>query len=93
MNWDMIFGAANLWALLCWVALALAPKRASVLPYLFLAGSVLLACVYAALIVPLMAGWISDGGPVGRPAADFTTLKGVIALFDSPGGATIGWIH
>jgi hypothetical protein len=40
-----------------------------------------------------MAGWISDGGPAGRPPADFTTLAGIMALFDSPGGATIGWIH
>jgi hypothetical protein len=41
----------------------------------------------------LMAGLISDGGPTGRPAADLTSLAGVMALFDSPGGATIGWIH
>jgi hypothetical protein len=40
-----------------------------------------------------MAGLISDGGPTGRPAADLTSLAGVMALFDSPGGATIGWIH
>ena len=40
-----------------------------------------------------MAGLISDGGPIGRPAADLTSLAGVMALFDSPGGATIGWIH
>lgn len=89
----MIFGVANLWTLLCWAVLGLAPKRDVVAPAVFFAGSVLLACVYAALIVPLMAGWISDGGPVGRPPADFTTLQGVMALFDSPGGTTIGWIH
>jgi len=53
----------------------------------------LLACLYAGLIIPLMAGLITDGGSAGRPSADFTTLKGVMALFDSPGGATIGWIH
>ena len=93
MNWDMIFGFANAWALLGWVILALAPKRQIVVPSVFFAGSVLLACLYAGLIIPLMAGWISDGGPVGRPPADFTTLVGVMALFDSPGGATIGWIH
>lgn len=93
MNWDMIFGIANAWALLGWLILAFAPRREVVVPIVFFAGSALLACVYAALIVPLMAGWISDGGPVGRPPADFTTLSGVMALFDSPGGATIGWIH
>jgi hypothetical protein len=93
MNWDMIFGFANAWALLCWAVLAFAPKREIIVPLVFFAGSVLLACLYAGLIIPLMAGWISDGGPVGRPPADFTTLAGIMALFDSPGGATIGWIH
>jgi cytochrome bd-type quinol oxidase subunit 2 len=93
MNWDMIFGLANAWALLGWLILACAPKRERVVPFVFFAGAVLLACLYAGLIIPLMAGVISDGGPVGRPPADFTTLAGVMALFDSPGGATIGWIH
>ena len=93
MNWDMIFGLANAWALLGWLILAFAPKREIVVPFVFFAGSVLLACLYAGLIIPLMAGLISDGGPTGRPAADFTSLAGVMALFDSPGGATIGWIH
>jgi hypothetical protein len=93
MNWDMVFGFANAWALLGWVILALAPKRGIVVPSVFFAGAVLLACLYAGLIIPLMAGLISDGGPIGRPPADFTTLAGVMALFDSPGGATIGWIH
>jgi hypothetical protein len=79
--------------LLGWVILALAPKREIVVPIVFFAGSVLLACLYAGLIIPLMAGLISDGGPTGRPAADLTSLAGVMALFDSPGGATIGWIH
>jgi hypothetical protein len=93
MNWEMIFSIANAWALLGWVILAFAPKREAIVPYVFFAGSVLLACLYAGLIIPLMLGWISDGGPVGRAPADFTTLAGVMALFDSPGGATIGWVH
>ena len=93
MNWDMIFGLANAWALLGWLILACAPKRERVVPLVFFEGAVFLAGLYAGLIIPLMAGWISDGGPVGLPPADFTTLAGVMALFDSPGGATIGWIH
>jgi hypothetical protein len=93
MNWEMIFGVANAWALLAWVVLTLTPKRERVVPYVFFAGLVLLACLYAGLIIPLMAGLISDGGAAGRPSADFTTLAGVMALFDSAGGATIGWIH
>ncbi|MBL0923583.1 MAG: DUF4281 domain-containing protein [Sphingomonadaceae bacterium] len=93
MPWDAIFGYANLWAMLCWAILAFAPRRELVIPYLFYAGCGLLALTYAGLIVPLMAGLIADGGPTGRPSPDFTTPAGVMALFDAPGGATIGWIH
>jgi hypothetical protein len=93
MPWEQIFEWTNRWALVCWAVLAFAPKRDQILPYLFYAGCGLLALTYAVLIVPLMAGLISDGGPAGGPGADFTTLKGVMALFDSPGGATIGWTH
>ena len=73
MNWEMIFGVANAWALLGWLALAFVPKREIVVPIVFFADSVLLACLYAGLIIPLMAGLISDGGPTGRPAADFSS--------------------
>jgi Domain of unknown function (DUF4281) len=93
MPWDTIFGYTNLWAMLCWVVLAAAPKRDIVLPYILYFGCGVLALCYATLIIPLMAGWISDGGLPGRNIPDFTTLAGVMALFDSPGGATIGWIH
>ena len=37
-----------------------------------------------------MSGTLNAAGSTG---ADFTTLDGVMALFDSRGGATIGWIH
>lgn len=53
----------------------------------------MLALAYAILIIALMSGLISDGGPTGGPGVDFTTLAGIMAIFDSPGGATIGWIH
>lgn len=93
MPWDAIFGYANFYALLCWLVLALAPKREKIVPYLFYAGSGALALTYAVLIVALLTGAISDGGAPGGPSADFTTLAGIMAIFDTPGGATIGWIH
>jgi Domain of unknown function (DUF4281) len=93
MPWEAIFEWTNRWALLCWVILAFAPRRDQIIPYLFYAGCGVMALTYAALIVPLMLGLISDGGPAGAPGPDFTTLAGVMAIFGSPGGATIGWIH
>jgi Domain of unknown function (DUF4281) len=93
MPWDAIFGYANLYAMFCWVVLAFAPKRERFIVPLFYAGVGLLALAYAILIIGLLGGSI-DGGPGGSGATpDFTTLAGVQALFDTKGGATIGWIH
>ncbi len=95
MPWEEIFRAANTYALVCWLILAFAPGRERVLTALFYLGSGLLALAYVSLIIPLMAGWIDPGAVVGAKGApaDFTTLAGVMALFDTRGGATIGWIH
>lgn len=93
MPWNEIFGYANLYAMLCWAALAFAPAREKIVPYLFYAGSGALALTYAMLIISLLTGLIGDGGAPGGPSADFITLEGIMAIFDTPGGATIGWIH
>ncbi len=93
MPWESIFGWTNSWAMLGWLILAFAPKRDKVLPFVFYMGCGLLALTYASLILPLMAGWIDDGGPAGQTQPSLTTLAGVMALFASPGGTTIGWIH
>lgn len=93
MPWEQIFGFANLWAMLCWIVLAFAPKRDQIVTPLFYAGVGLLALSYAVLIVSLLGGMIGGGTGSTGGTLDFTTLAGVQALFDSQGGATIGWIH
>ncbi len=92
MPWEAIFGFANLYAMLCWAVLAFVPKREAYIVALFYAGVGLLALAYTVLIVGLLGGTI-DGGKGGGGPMDFTTLAGVQSLFDSQGGATIGWIH
>ena len=54
------------------------------------AGVFLLCLAYTVMIVGFLSGGIDPGGPGG---GDFTTLAGVMKLFDSPGGATLGWTH
>ncbi len=93
MPWEAIFGYANLYAMLCWAVLAFAPQRERFVTPLFYAGVGLLALAYAALITGLLGGLIDGGQGGGGGTPDFTTLAGVQALFDSQGGATIGWIH
>ena len=90
MPWETIFEYSNIYAMVCWLILGFAPQRERVLPLLFMGGCGLLAVTYAVLIVGLMSGTLDAAGPRSQ---DFSSLAGVMGLFDSKGGATIGWIH
>ena len=90
MSWDSLFLLANYWAIAAWIALAFLPRGPKTLALILYLGVALLCLAYTVLIVGFLTGGIDPGGPGG---GDFTTLKGVMMLFDSPGGATLGWIH
>lgn len=90
MSWDSLFLLANYWAIAAWIALAFLPRGPRTLALILYLGVALLCLAYTVLIAGFLTGGIDPGGPGG---GDFTTLKGVMMLFDSPGGATLGWIH
>ena len=90
MSWDILFLLANYWAIAAWIALAFLPRGPKTLALILYLGVALLCLAYTVLIAGFLTGGIDPGGPDG---GDFTRLKGVMALFDSPGGATLGWIH
>jgi hypothetical protein len=92
MPWETIFSIANVWPLPFWLLLALGP-RSELTAKIVLFGAILpLALVYAVLLPLIMTGAVDPVGPAGG-TMDMTKLSGVMALFDSKGGATIGWIH
>jgi hypothetical protein len=88
--WELIFALANGFAALCWLVLIFSPRRKSVLPRLFHVGCGLLAATYAVLMIGLMTGLLNAGGPRDM---NLTSLAGIMAFFDSQGGATVGWLH
>lgn len=90
MGWDNIFLIANYWAFAAWIALAFLPRDPKVLALILYAGVFMLCLAYAVMIGGFLTGAIDPGGDGG---GDFTTLAGVMKLFDSPGGATLGWVH
>lgn len=90
MSWDTLFLLFNYWAFVGWAALAFAPRGPKILALILYAGVFLLCLAYTVLIVGFLTGGIDPGGSGG---ADFTTLAGVMKLFDTPGGATMGWVH
>jgi hypothetical protein len=91
MTWETIFHIVNLWALLAWLLLAFAPRRPLVLTAVLYLGVALLCLAYAVMLGGIVSGGIDPVGSGG--GMDFSSLAGVMALFDSKGGATVGWTH
>ena len=88
MSWETIFSLTNGWALVSWLALAAAPRNPKILALILYLGVMLLCLAYAIMFGGLFfGGW----GPSKTP--DLTTLAGVMARFDSKGGAVLGWTH
>ncbi len=92
MQWETIFSIANTWPLLFWLLLAVGPRTDLTARLVLFGGIFPLAITYAVLLPMIMTGMIDPVGPEGG-SMDFTKLSGVMGLFDSKGGATVGWIH
>ncbi|WP_033073719.1 ABA4-like family protein [Sphingopyxis sp. MWB1] len=90
MAWETLFNLANGWAIIGWLALAFLPRDPRILALILYLGVALLCLVYTVALVAILAGGVDPVGPTG---GDFSTLAGVMTLFDSKGGAVIGWTH
>lgn len=92
MSWETIFSLTNGWAMVGWFILAFLPRKPFLLTFVLYLVVALLCFVYAVMMIGLISGSLDAGG--GTPGTmDFTSLAGVMALFDSKGGAVIGWTH
>jgi hypothetical protein len=81
MAWQTVFGIANVWAMIWWAGLILAPRWAALLSGVLFAGIGLLCLAYAILLGLIVSGTVDPVGASG--GADFTTIS----------GAVVGWIH
>lgn len=95
MSWETIFAAANIWPLAFWLLLAIGPRSETTARIVFYGGAALLALAYSVLFPLIITGILDPVGPGDGSVnySDLGQLSGVMALFDSKGGATIGWIH
>lgn len=91
--WDSLFGIANIWALVCWVALILLPRAPFAQSAIFYVGIGLLCLAYAVLLVLLVTGTLDGGAVEGAGESNFQTIEGVRGIFISDGGVTVSWIH
>ena len=83
MSLETVFTACNLLAMLGWVLLVLAPRRAAVRLVCGVVIPALLAVVYLALVLRHFGS--SDGG--------FGSLALVARLFENPAMLLAGWVH
>ena len=79
MAWQTVFGIANVWAMIWWAGLILAPRWAALLSGVLFAGIGLLCLAYAILLGLIVSGTVDPVGASG--GADFTTISGVQAIF------------
>jgi len=88
MSPELIFTIANNGILVFWLLLIVAPRwRGTELAVHSIAVPLILGLAYLWLFTRV---WL---GGEGAPGTNYTTLPGVMALFDSPTGAVMGWIH
>jgi hypothetical protein len=91
MSWDAVFGAANLVALISWIALVFLPRwpaLLSALLFLIVGG---LCLLYSVGLIGLTTGWLDRAGP--DAPLDFGSIESIQALFASKGGMVVGWVH
>ena len=84
MSPESLFAIANQIALVSWLLLAIAPRRAWVTG--IVAGTVVPALFAAAYVAILLTAW--PGSPGG-----FSTLGAVAQLFSNPWLLLAGWLH
>jgi hypothetical protein len=89
MPWDMIFTAANWFAIAAWAVLIFGPRREAVFTLLRDGVAGLLCLLYSAVLILVMylLPQAGDGG------VDFSTIAGVQAIFATEGGTVVGWVH
>jgi len=89
MSWETVFGIANLFALVAWLALILLP-RGETLYTILREGAVGVLCLLYAICLILILFVLPAAGGDGT---DFSTIAGVQSIFATEAGTTVGWVH
>lgn len=94
IDWDTAFGIINLIALAGWLALAVLPRRESVLAAVLLGAIGLLCAIYAAFFAGLFGGMLDPVRDSTTPLPPFKyTVDGLKTMFGSKGAIVLGWTH
>lgn len=92
IDWDLMFGLTNAIALAGWVALALLPRRESMLGAVLWGGVAMLCLLYAAMFAGLTGGLVDPGRDAPAPPFEYS-VDGLLAAFGARGAIVVGWTH
>lgn len=96
MMWETIFNLGNLLALVMWVALIALPRWPALLAAVLYVGVGLLCLAYVGLLAGLLGGALDPvraAGSMGAGGLPDFSVAGIMQMFGSKGGVTVGWLH
>ncbi|MEQ1498350.1 MAG: ABA4-like family protein [Novosphingobium sp.] len=91
--WSALFSFVNIVAIAAWLVLAAAPRTPLVYSVILYLGVALLCLVYTVFFALVTTGQLDPAASPGAGQPGFGSLAEVQAIFQSQGGALIGWTH
>ncbi len=91
--WHALFTLTNLWAMLAWALLLLAPRKPLTHSAIMYLGVGLLCLIYLVVFALVLGGLADPAAQPGAGKAGFGSIEEVRNLFLSDGGVVIGWTH
>lgn len=91
--WPALFSFVSILAMGAWLLLAFGPRRPLVYSAILYLGVALLCLVYTVFFALVTTGQLDPNPLPGAGQPGFGSLEEVQAIFQSQGGALIGWTH
>jgi hypothetical protein len=91
--WSVLFSFVSVLAMAAWLLLAAAPRKPLVYSAILYLGVAMLCLVYTVFFALVTTGQLDPNPMPGAGKPGFSSLAEVQAIFQSQGGALIGWTH
>jgi hypothetical protein len=91
--WPALFSFVSILAMGAWLLLAFGPRRPLVYSAILYLGVALLCLAYTVFFALVTTGQLDPNPLPGAGQPGFGSLEEVQAIFQSQGGALIGWTH
>lgn len=91
--WSALFSFVSILAIAAWLLLAFGPRKPLAYSAILYLGVALLCLTYTVFFALVTTGQLDPNPMPGAGKPGFGSLEEVQAIFQSKGGALIGWTH